>query len=640
MPTTVSRSTLHAARLPLYLILASAGIFYFVFILRTAFEIDGQLYFTLRDDAMVSMRYARNLAEGHGLLWNPGGEPVEGYTNFLWVLWMAILHLMPVAEAKLSLLVSLTGAVLLLANAWVVWEIATRISSRTAATIALVLTAFYYPLIYWTLRGMEVGLLTLLINLALLQAVRWRRGESNASLSFVAVLLSLSVLTRPDAVVPAGVVAVGLISMAPEGRRLKCFVTLMGAVGLTLAAHTAFRLLYYGDPLPNTYYLKITGVTLAERLGRGVEVLVPILKQHLLVPIVVALYSLRRIREPQVGILWAMFLALVFYSIYVGGDAWEYFGFANRYIAVGMPALLILVGIAASELFGADSEKFSKRQWVPAGLVLLVLLVAGLTAVADSLNSSFTLWYRWLRLATGLPLLAASVLGLRLVSRNVSGDRGAGGAGGVGGAGGAVPRLRTSTVVLLAGAVWLGSNAVPIIGQWLPVGGVAVPADNAWARLGVVLDRTTSADVSLAVVAAGNVSYFSHRRTEDILGKNDRVIARMEPRDEFLPGHDRWDYRHTAGVLRPDVLVMLWSPTRSDYEYLYGLGYREIGTMVDESGRNYCFANLGEAELPCHCQDGSYPHGVMCTLMVAEGTKGVDRQGIINEWIGSSRDVR
>ncbi len=200
-----------------------------------------------------------------------------------------------------------------------------------------------------------------------------------------------------------------------------------------------------------------------------------------------------------------MFLGLVFYSIYVGGDAWEYFGFANRYIAVGMPALLILVGIAASDLLGADSEKFSKHRWVPAGLVLLVLLVAGSIAVADFLNSSFILWYRWARLSTGLPLLAVAVLGLRLVSRNVSGDRRAGGGGG------AVPRLRTSTVVLLAGAVWLGSNAVPIVGQWLPVGGAAVPADNAWARLGVVLDRTTSADASLAVVAAGKVSYFSHR---------------------------------------------------------------------------------------------------------------------------------
>ncbi len=85
---------------------------------------------------------------------------------------------------------------------------------------------------------------------------------------------------------------------------------------------------------------------------------------------------------------------------------------------------------------------------------------------------------------------------------------------------------------------------------------------------------------------------------------------------------------------------MLWSPTRSYYKYLYGFGYREIGTILDDNGRNYCFENLGEAELPCHCQDGSYPHGVMCTLMVTEGTTGVDRQGIINEWIGSSRDVR
>ena len=157
------------------------------------------------------------------------------------------------------------------------------------------------------------------------------------------------------------------------------------------------------------------------------------------------------------------------------------------------------------------------------------------------------------RLATGLPLLAVAVLGLRLVSHNVSGDRGR--------AGGAVPRLRTSTVMLLAGAAWLGSNAVPIVGQWLPVGGAAVPADNAWARLGVVLDRTTSADASLAVVAAGNVSYFSHRPTEDVLGKK---------------------------------LVMLWSPTRSDYEYLCGFGYVEIGTMLDDNRRNYCFETLAK----------------------------------------------
>ena len=42
----------------------------------------------ITDDAFISFRYARNLLEGHGLVFNPG-EYVEGYTNFLWVLELA-----------------------------------------------------------------------------------------------------------------------------------------------------------------------------------------------------------------------------------------------------------------------------------------------------------------------------------------------------------------------------------------------------------------------------------------------------------------------------------------------------------------------------------------------------------------------
>ena len=42
----------------------------------------------LGDDSFISFRYAKHLAEGQGLVWNPG-DRVEGYTNFLWVLLMA-----------------------------------------------------------------------------------------------------------------------------------------------------------------------------------------------------------------------------------------------------------------------------------------------------------------------------------------------------------------------------------------------------------------------------------------------------------------------------------------------------------------------------------------------------------------------
>jgi arabinofuranosyltransferase len=60
------------------------------FIYRTSIPLDdGSLTFCLFDDAMISMRYAENLANGHGLVWNIG-ERVEGYTNPLMVLIMAV----------------------------------------------------------------------------------------------------------------------------------------------------------------------------------------------------------------------------------------------------------------------------------------------------------------------------------------------------------------------------------------------------------------------------------------------------------------------------------------------------------------------------------------------------------------------
>ena len=38
------------------------------------------------DDAYISLRYADNLAAGHGFVWNPGGPRVEGFINPLLVL--------------------------------------------------------------------------------------------------------------------------------------------------------------------------------------------------------------------------------------------------------------------------------------------------------------------------------------------------------------------------------------------------------------------------------------------------------------------------------------------------------------------------------------------------------------------------
>src|SRR4051794_22531727 len=38
------------------------------------------------DDAAITLRYSVQLADGHGVRWNSGADPVEGYTNFSQVL--------------------------------------------------------------------------------------------------------------------------------------------------------------------------------------------------------------------------------------------------------------------------------------------------------------------------------------------------------------------------------------------------------------------------------------------------------------------------------------------------------------------------------------------------------------------------
>ena len=41
------------------------------------------------DDAFISFRYAAHLAAGHGLAWNPGDPPLEGFTNLLYTVALA-----------------------------------------------------------------------------------------------------------------------------------------------------------------------------------------------------------------------------------------------------------------------------------------------------------------------------------------------------------------------------------------------------------------------------------------------------------------------------------------------------------------------------------------------------------------------
>ncbi|MCA9494086.1 MAG: hypothetical protein KC621_29360, partial [Myxococcales bacterium] len=206
------------------------------------------------DDAYISFRYARNLLEGHGLVFNPG-EWVEGYTNFAWVLEVAALWAAGIDPASGSSVLSAAWtAVTVAATGALAWRLS-RPHTSVALFAALVLVATERSMAVWATSGLETRQFTGLVALALL-AVTFE-GTAAAALSSLA--LALAALTRPEALLLFALIAGlrGLDALRTE-RRWAEIAALALPFGVLVGAHLLWRHHAYGMWVPNTYVAKAT----------------------------------------------------------------------------------------------------------------------------------------------------------------------------------------------------------------------------------------------------------------------------------------------------------------------------------------------------------------------------------------------
>jgi hypothetical protein len=502
-------------------LLAVAGFLFYaaLFIARTSFVVEGERYFSLFDDAMVSMRYGKNLAQGFGLVWNPGGERVEGYTNLLWVLYMSLIHLLPIAPSKTSLFVQMTAAAFLALNLYYVRAIALAVSggSRLIAWGAVALTATYLPINNWSLQGMEVSVLVLLTTICTWLAIRGM--ETGAFQRWLYPVLGVATLVRPDMVVLFLAFHSFMLLTDPVHRRkhaLWGLVILTGAV----AAQTTFRIWYYEELLPNTYYLKMTGVPLTVRLSRGLYVLLQFVwKANPLLFVLTLTLAFRK--DKRIWLLFWTLAAQMAYSIYVGGDAWEYWGGSNRYFCIAMPGFFVLLSYA------------------------LHLVTSALIEVVQA-DHPITL--RGLRRASVWTFAASLVYAV--VSLN---------------------SIHGMDALAEAALVRPVLHAGPGNGNQRDV------------RQALLLRRATMPDATVAVMRAGTIPYFADRSSVDLLGKNDRVVAHLPASasegpirfTDFRPGHMKFDFAHSIGRLQPDVILQLRRRTELAKPFLQG-DYKDV----------------------------------------------------------------
>jgi hypothetical protein len=483
------------------LILLTYLIYGGVFIFRTStvveassFVPDTKRYYVLFDDAMISMTYARNFANGDGLVWWPDGARVEGYTNPAWVVYMAFWHKIEIADiAKISAVIQISGLVFLALNLLIVKKIAQRLTDSPLVMLGSVaFTAFYLPLNVWSLHGTEVSVLTLIVSLAAWGALTML--DEDRFIVWPYALLAFSTSIRLDMAVPLLGLA-GFMVLNDRARWRRHLLIPAALMIVCMAPQFALRKWYYDDWLPNTYYLKMDGYPMLKRITQGYEVTGRFFMKVGFLPFAILIFR----RDRAIRLIMWLFVGQVLYSIYVGGDAWEWYGGANRYIAIAIPLFFVLMWLA---------------------------LIA---------------FYRWL-------LDASAALGpinprfrLRPAAAHVG--------------------LAFAALILLVDVNYTyGTDALK---EWLLIRKSMFSGEyNEKIQVSFLLEALTAPDATITISAAGVVPYFTPREFVDILGKNDVTIGRMEADQtvlpEYVPGHMKWDYDHSIGELDPDVVFELW----------------------------------------------------------------------------------
>ncbi len=208
------------------------------------------------DDAYITYRYAEHLVGGDGLVFN-AGERVEGYTNLSWTIWTALgmrLGVGPEAWTSFWGIACYGLTLVLLATRG--WRIATAAGAPAwPLPVAAILGAAHVDWANFATGGLETAAFTLLAVAGyLLVSPEGPASPKRRLLRLAAggALLALASLTRPDGVLFAAVCGVWIAA----GRDLRGAIAFGAGFLVLWLPVTAWRIDYYGDLFPNTYYAK------------------------------------------------------------------------------------------------------------------------------------------------------------------------------------------------------------------------------------------------------------------------------------------------------------------------------------------------------------------------------------------------
>ncbi len=215
------------------------------------------------DDANIFFIYARNLANGNGFVYQPGGVRVEGFSSLLWVLICSAGYL--VSEKPEILLIIFN----LILTSFTVFRFINFVDKKFGKDrfitieggIALLLIFTNPVFVSWTILSlMETGIWTFLLVNSLILMIEVIESNKVSSLIFFSSTLFLMIPCRPESLLIAAVM-IFLLILGLKINSKKIFPIVLLPVSFYLISIIilySFRLSYFGFIFPNTYYAKVS----------------------------------------------------------------------------------------------------------------------------------------------------------------------------------------------------------------------------------------------------------------------------------------------------------------------------------------------------------------------------------------------
>ena len=327
----------------------------------------------VQDDAYISFRYARNLFDGLGLVWNPG-ERVEGYTNFLWTVMMSPAFALKCDVVLWSYVLSIASFA---ATLWLLWQLSKKVIGDAdvpgwvvPVLAPLALMATNYSITSYATGGLETAFVTMLVLLSVWLLPLTRDVDSRLGWvrpAMAGLVGGAAILTRMDAVLLLAPFWLAAWLAVPgrffrvwtnNGRRQLLLGALVAA-GICLA-WLLWRHDYYGYWLPNTFLIK--GKVSPVRGACWMAAFV-LMYGWWLLPL--GLFAGRRGksqsvpagglagRGPIVYALAASAVTWLSYVVMMGGDFMEF-----RMLIPSLPLVCLLFGVAAKTIPGPKGRRF------------------------------------------------------------------------------------------------------------------------------------------------------------------------------------------------------------------------------------------------------------------------------------------